>query len=1092
MNLLKGALRKPVTIVVAILAILFFSAIGIRKMRIDIFPTLGLPTIYVAQPYGGLSPEQVEGFVTSYYEYHFLYVAGVKYVESKSIQGAALIKIQFQEGTDMGQAMGEVVGYVNRARAFMPPGTVPPFITRFDAGSVPVGQLVFTSPMRSLGEIQDLALFKVRPMFATLPGVSAPPPFGGNQKTVIIKVNPDKLRDYNLSADEVVQALAKANCITPAGNVRIGDENLITPQNAIVENIKELENVPLKLGAGPSVYVRDIASVDLGSDVITSYALVNGKRSVYIPVTKRSTASTWDVVQRVKAALPDMQAAVPEDIKVTYEFDQSGYVINSLKGLIFEGGLGALLTGLMVLLFLGDWRSSLIVIVTIPLAILSALICLGLFGQTINIMTLGGLALAVGILVDEATVTIENIHRHQEMGQSKAKAIFDACNEIMLPKLLILLCILSVFVPAFFMSGIPGAIFLPLSLSVGLSMIASFLLSQTAVPVLANWFLKDKITPKPSKGEVTPKPPKGGFNSQSANVLKPPSGGLGVSARNERSDLAYTQARGGRFERFRERYINWLSGFVQRRKWTTALYATASVGLLVVLVLAIGTEIFPKVDAGQVQVRLRLKTGTRIERTEEATQKILAIADSITHGNVGISSAFVGTQPSSYPINTVYLWTSGPHEAVIKINLKKEAGMAIEDFKEQLRQRVTSSIPGAVISFEPGDLVEQVLNLGSNNPIEIAVTGKDLSETRKIAEQLQGKIKTIPFLRDVQIATPLDYPAVKIDIDRIKAGQLGLTVDDISRSMVTATSSSRFTQPNYWLDKNTGTAYQVQVEYPQFKMNSNEQLDMVLLSGGKGNPVYLRDVASLKRITSPGEYDRINQQRFITLTANIHGKDLGAAVKRVNGAIASLGELPKGVKISVRGQAELLGQTIGELQSGLLIAIVAIFFMLAINFQSFKLPLSILMILPAVIAGAVLLLLITGKTLNIQSYMGIIMAVGVAVANAILFLTDAENHRRNDPASNFTLAGAHNRLRPILMTNLAMIVGMAPMAIGLGRGGDQTAPLGIAVIGGLLFSTISTLIFLPLIYAQMKGNTKYQDLSLDPEDKNSTHYEAAN
>ena len=360
MNIIKGALQKPVTVTVSVIAILFFSVIAIRSMKVDIFPKMGTPTIYIAQPYGGLSPEQMEGFITSYYEYHLLYVTGVKYVESKSVQGAAIIKIVFHEGTDLSQAMGEVVGYVNRSRAFMPPGTVPPFITRFDAGSVAVGQLVFTSATKTLGEIQDLALFKVRPMFSTLPGVSAPPPFGGNQKTVIIKVNPDKVRDYNLSADDIVQALAKSNVISPAGNIRVGDEMLITTQNAVVENIKELENIPLKPGPGPSVYVKDVAEVQLGADVTTGYALINGKRSVYIPVTKRSDAATWDVVKRVKAALPDMQAAVPDDIRVSYEFDQSGYVINSLKSLIFEGGLGALLTGLMVLLFLSDRRSALI------------------------------------------------------------------------------------------------------------------------------------------------------------------------------------------------------------------------------------------------------------------------------------------------------------------------------------------------------------------------------------------------------------------------------------------------------------------------------------------------------------------------------------------------------------------------------------------------------------------------------------------------------------------------------------------------------------------------------------------------------------
>src|SRR5215203_173123 len=840
MNLLRSALRKPVTIVVAVLAILFFSTMAIRQMKIDIFPQLGLPTIYVAQPYGGLSPEQMEGFITSYYEYHFLYVTGVKYVESKSIQGATIIKIQFIEGTDMSQAMAEVVGYVNRSRAFMPPGTVPPFVTRFDAGSVPVGQLVFTSETRTLGEISDLALFRVRPMFATLPGVSAPPPFGGNQKTVIVKVNPEKVRDYNLSPDEIVQALVKSNTITPAGNVRVGDETLITSQNAIVENIKELENVPLKVGAGPSVYIRDIATVELGSDVTTSYALVNGKRSVYIPVTKRSTASTWDVVQRVKTALPDMQAAVPEDIKVTYEFDQSGYVLNSLKSLIFEGGLGAILTGIMVLLFLGSRRSALIVVLTIPLALLTGITFLYLTGQTINIMTLGGLALSVGILVDMATVTIENIHQHLERGESKGKAILNGCREVGGPLLLILLIILSVFIPALFMSGVPKGMLLPLSLSVGFAMIASFFLALTFVPVIANWLLNDQL----------------------------------------QKDLANKKE--GRFEKFRHRYFHWLERRMKQSRWLASIYVILSIGALVLVFAIIGTEIFPKVDAGQAQVRLRLPAGTRIERTETATQKLLAIADSITNGNIEISSAFVGTQPSSYPINNVYLWTSGPHESVIKINLNKNADIGIESFKEQLRHKIKATIPEATLSFEPGDLVDQVLNLGSNNPIEIAVIGRNFSQTRSIAEQLTQKLNAVDFLRDVQVATPLDYPGIKIDIDRVKAGQLGLTVDQISKSTVAATSSSRFTQPNYWLDKSTGTAYQVQVEYPQYRMNSIDQLELIPLAGNAGSPVYLRDVATIKKNVSPGEYDRINQQRFITITANIHKKDLGAAVKEVN------------------------------------------------------------------------------------------------------------------------------------------------------------------------------------------------------------------
>lgn len=1045
-RLIASALRRPLGVVVSFIAIVFFSWLTIKTMKIDIFPRMGLPTIYVAQPYGGLSPEQMEGFITSYYEYHFLYVTGVKFVESRSIQGAAIIKIQFNEGTDMSQAMGEVVGYVNRSRAFMPPGTVPPFVTRFDAGSVPVGQLVFTSETRSLGEIQDLALFKVRPMFSTLPGVSAPPPFGGNQKTVIIKVDPEKIRDYNLSPDEVVQALARSNSITPAGNIREGDQTLITSQNAVVENIRELENVPLKLGAGPSVYIRDIGNVELGADVTTGYALINGKRSVYIPVTKRADAATWDVVKRVKAALPDMQAAVPEDIKVTYAFDQSGYVFNSLKSLTTEGILGAILTGLMVLLFLRDIRGAFIVVITIPLALLSAVILLKVFGQTLNIMTLGGLALAIGILVDESTVTIENIHHHQELGKSKAKAIWDACREIALPKLLILLCVIAVFVPALFMSGVPGSMFLPLSLAVGFAMIASFLLSQTLVPVFSNWLLKDRLPGREAGAEK-------------------------------------------RFNRFRMRYQHWLKGFVGKSSWITPIYLLLAFGLLTGGFLMLGTEIFPKTDAGQAQVRLRLPAGTRVERTETATQQILHLADSIASGHIEISSAFVGVQPSSYPVNLIHLWTSGPHESVIKIKLKKGTGISIEHFKESLRKATKNTMPSATLSFEPGDMVEQVVNLGSSNPIEIAVMGRNLSQSRKVADELNKKLSGIAYLRDVQIATPLEYPGIKMNIDRVKAGQLGLTVEQISKSTVAATSSSRFTQPNYWLDKNTGTAYQVQVEYPQYRINNPDELGLVPVTAGTANPVYLRDVITSQKTISPGEYDRINQQRFITITANIYKKDVGTAIRDVKKTIASLGELPAGVKIMLRGQADLLDQTMSELETGLLIAIVVIFLMLTVNFQSFRLSLVVLSVVPAVIAGSVLMLWITGQTLNIQSYMGTIMAVGVAVANAILLITNGEHYRKQLVSEGFAITGASNRLRPILMTSLAMIAGMVPMAIGFSEGGDQTAPLGISVIGGLIFSTISTLIFLPVIYTRVIGKRPYHSPSLHPEDSESRYYE---
>ena len=1040
MKLITTALRYPVTVAAAIAGIVLFAYIAVKNAKIDIFPKLGLPTVYVAQPYGGLSPEQMEGFVTSYYEYHFLYITGVKYVESKSIQGAALIKIEFNEGTDMSQAMAEVVGYVNRSRAFMPPGTVPPFITRFDAGSVSVGQLVFSSDTRSLGEISDLALFRVRPMFSTLPGVSAPPPFGGNQKTVLITVDPDKIRSYGMSPEQVVQAMVKSNVISPAGNLRMGDTTYITPQNSVIESLQDLQNTPLQLNAGPAVYIRDIATVSLGSDVTTSYALINGKRSVYIPVTKRADASTWDVVKRVKAALPDMQAAIPDDIKVSYEFDQSGFVTSALKNVLFEGGIGAILTGLMVLLFLRDARSALIVLLTIPLSLLTAQICLYFFGQTINIMTLGGLALSIGILVDESTVTIENIHRHLEEGKSPARAIADACNEIAGPKLLILLSILSVFIPALFMSGVPRAMFMPLSLAVGFAMIGSFFLSQTFVPVLANKLL--------------------------------------------RKTTSDTHASG--FTRLQKRYISFLERKTSGAKFGAAVFLVICIAATALLFRTAGTSLFPAAERGQTQIRLRLPTGTRLERTEDATRQLLSLVNQTAgQENVVISSAFVGTQPSSFPVNLIHLWTAGPNEAVMRVNFKPGT-VRLSEWQETMRSRVKKEMPGASLSFEPGDLAEQVLNLGATNPVEIAVVNKNLDDGKKTASQLVQQLRDINMLRDVQIITPTDYPAIKLDIDRVKAGQLGLTTEQITRATVAATSSSRFTSPGYWLDKSTGTAYIVQVQYPEYKMNSPEQLEMVPIVAANGTQHVLSEVASWKRITMPGEYDRINQQRSILITANVAGKDLGGAFKKIRSTIANI-NVPKGGKILLRGQSDLLNATMDDLQGGLLIAIAVICLLMAIFFQSFTNAFMILSVIPAVTTGSLLLLILTGNTLNIQSYTGCIMAIGVAIANVVLYMTQAERLRKHSDSKAYSNA-ASGRLRPILMTNAAMIAGMLPMAIGFGESGASTAPLGIAVIGGLLFSMISVLFFMPFLYNTVLGKKAYVSPSLDPDDENGTHF----
>src|SRR4051812_21106133 len=579
MNLVSSALRRPMTLLVLVIGVVLYALMAWRQMPQDIFASLGIPTIYVAQPYGGMDAAQMEGYLTYYYEYHFLYITGIEHVESKSIQGAAIIKLQFHPGMDMSQAMSETVSYVNRARAFMPPGTVPPFVMRFDAGSVPVGNLVFSSETKTVGQLQDAALNLVRPLFATLPGVSAPPPFGGSARSILVNVKPDRLRAYNMSPDEIVAAISSANVVSPSGNMRMKGMYPIVPINAVVKNIKDLENVAIREGY-PAVFIRDVAEVVDGSDIVTSYALVNGRRTVYIPVTKRADASTLSVVSLVKKNLPKFQSVLPDDVKVTYEFDQSPYVTRAIETLLKEGALGAVLTGLMVLLFLRDWRSATIVILNIPISLIAAMLALWLTRQSINLMTLGGLALAVGILVDEATVAIENIHAHVATGESVTLAAYKATSETAVPRLLAMLCILAVFIPAFFMTGAGKALFVPLALAVGFSMIASFLLSSTFVPILSAWLLKDRA-------------------------------------------VVDKAAQEGGFAKFRKRYAGAASRALGFSWLIVAVYLVVTLAVIYFVGGRLGTEIFPKVDVGQFQLRLRAPSGTAVEVTEAIAIRML-------------------------------------------------------------------------------------------------------------------------------------------------------------------------------------------------------------------------------------------------------------------------------------------------------------------------------------------------------------------------------------------------------------------------------------------------------------------------------------
>ncbi len=1074
MNLILSAMRRPATVLVLVvsLALGSFLAVGPalfqhwrwpypsglpKGMEVDIFPKLNLPVIYVCQPYGGMDPVQMEGFLTNYYEYHFLYISGIHHVESRNVQGTALMKLYFHPETNMAQAMAETINYVNRSQAFMPPGTVSPFVMRFDTGSVPVGYLVLSSDTRSISEIQDLALFRVRPMFSSLPGVSAPPPFGGSARSIVITVDPKKLQSYSMSPDEVILSLTKGNTLSPSGNIPIGDTYPIVPINSVVKDPQQLGSIPIRLGSDP-VFLRDVGTVQDSADAPAGYALVNGRRAVYILATKRAEASTLSVINNIKDALPKMKEALGSDgegIDVRFEFDQSPYVTRAVSGVVSEGVLGALLVGLMILVFLRDWRSSLIVVLNIPLALFGAVLALWFTGQTINLMTLGGLALAIGILVDEATVSMENIHSKIHQGIPLARAVRDGSLETVIPRLLAMLCILAVFVSSFFMQGAARALFVPLSLAVGFAMIASYFLSSTFVPVMSVWLLK--------------------------------------------SHTAHDSAQTNFSDRFRSAYERISAGLIGQRWVIASMYIVVCLGLIAWLAPRLGRGVFPVVDSGQFRLRMRAPDGTHIEKSESlAKQALQVLSDELGRENIELTLGYIGMIHSNFPVNAVYQWSRGPEEAILYVRFRDTLNIPDEKLKERVRQRLATDMPDVRFSFEPSDIVNEVMSFGSPTPIEVVVSGSDFSKSREFADKLRRELANVPSLRDIQIGQSMDYPTVQVNVDREKAGLAGLTPTDVSRALVTATSSSRFVVPNYWADPKSGIAYQVQVEIPRpvvrspYEMEtvgSIEQLGRIPLRKTENGPVLVRDVAAIERGTMPGQYDRYNMKRQVTLTANISGTDLGSVATQVREAIKKAGAPPTGTTVELRGQIPPMQEMESGLTIGLLLGVVAVFLLLTANFQSLRLALACVSTIPAVVAGVVVMLYLTNTTINIQSFIGTIMAVGVAMANAILLVTFARNRQRETKdAKTAAVIGAGSRMRAILMTSAAMIAGMMPMALAFGEAGQQNAPLGRAVLGGLVAATIATLFFLPTFFVLLQYGVVGKSASMDPDDPESRYF----
>ncbi len=1062
MWIVAWAMKRPITIVAVVLSLLLVSIGAITSMKRDIFPDLKIPAIYVIQGYGGMSPQQIEGYITSSYELFFLYVPGIEHMESQSIQNLSLIKVFFQSDTDMASAMASIVAMANRATSLMPHGTYNPFVLRFDAGSLPVGQLVLYSETKTVKELEDLAYTRIRPMLATVPGAEAPPPFGGNIRTIVINADADKLRKYNISGDEIIKALETGNQVLPSGNVRTGDYLRIAPVNTDLPDIHQLDYLPIRTGHGPQIFIKDIGSIEDSADILAGYALFQGRRTVYIPAVKRSDASTVSVVDALQAALPRMQSVLPADVKISYEFDQSKYVREAIENVFHEGLLGTLLPGLMILLFLRDFRSTLIVVTSIPLSLLSAIVGLSVCGQTFNIQTLSGLALSIGILVDEATVCIENIHNHLGAGEPMARAVYNACVETMVPRLLAMLSVVAVFIPSFFMVGITRELFIPLSLAVGFAMVASTTLASTVVPIMAVWILKHKHE-EPKRDWV--------------DNLKDALGGV-------------------------------IKALLPIRLVVVGVYVTLAVSLVVFLYDDIGKELFPDNGSKQFRVRISAPTGMRVEALEKRVLRtIQEIKDEVGADNVEKTLGYAGQQPPMFPISSAFLWTSGPHQAVLDVQLKETCNVEISALKDRLRSRLAKVLPDTKMSFEPGDMVSQIMNIGSPTPIKVQVMGPDMVANKLFANKVLAEMKKIKTLRDLNWGQPLDYPSVEVDIDRELAGQFGVTAKDVGMSLQPAFFSSRFVHLSLWRDKNSGFSYQVQVQVPQDQitskddiakfptMNSARRVQMPEFNDELEDPdtnkyypdakdrrsqhPLIGDVAAVNYGVTDGEFDRYNMMRMVSLTANIEGHDLGRVGDAVRAAVAAAGKPPAGVFVDVAGQVPVLEDTFFHLLTGLLLAVVVITLMLLAYFQAARVVLIVMSTTPAILLGVLTMLTITGTTLNVQSFMGAIMSTGVGIANAILLIVFAEESRaKGMSADEAAVHGAQQRMRPILMTSIAMVAGMIPMALSAG----QSAPLGRAVIGGLTMSTCSVLTILPLVYSIVQAKAPVKVKSLHPDD----------
>ncbi|HEY0198575.1 MAG TPA: efflux RND transporter permease subunit [Rhodanobacter sp.] len=1042
LGIVRIALSRPYTFIVLALLILIIGPLTAMRTPTDIFPDINIPVIAVVWQYTGLSPDQMEGRITSPYERVLTTtVNDVEHIEAKSIAGFGIVKIFFQPTVNIATANAQVTAVSQTQLKQLPPGTTPPLILNYNASTVPILQLALSGKGLSEQNLGDLALNILRPQLVSVAGAAVPLPYGGKTRQVQIDVDPSSLQSHGLSAADVANALAAQNLIVPVGTQKIGTFEYTLKLNNSPNDMQDLGNLPIKTVNGTTIYIRDVAHVLDGSPPQTNIVHVDGHRSVLMSVLKNGSASTLAIVAGIRQRLEDAKATLPDNLKITPIGDQSIFVRAAISGVAREGIIAAALTSLMILLFLGSWRSTVIIAVSIPLAILSSLAALSVIGETLNIMTLGGLALAVGILVDDATVTIENINWHLEQGKQVEPAILDGAAQIVTPAFVSLLCICIVFVPMFFLEGVARFLFVPMAEAVMFAMIASFILSRTLVPTMAKYLLHPHAAHTDEHGNNATLP-------RSNNPL-----------------VRFQRGFEAGFEKIRGSYHGLLAMAMAHRR-IFVIGFLAFVVLSFALVPGLGRNFFPDVDAGQILMHVRAPIGTRIEQSAELFAQVQQSVKRIIPANeLGTLVDNIGL--SSSGINTTYNNTGiiGEPDGDIQIALN-EGHRPTAEYVREMREKLPREFPGVTFSFPPADIVSQILNFGSPAPIALQIRGTHLPANFKYASSLLRDIKRIPGVADARIQESQANPGFNIDVDRTQAQLLGITERDVTNSLVVNLAGSSQVAPTFWLNPANDISYPVVMQTPQYTLDSLSALRNLSITGTNGTSQVLGGLATVTRQNSNAVVDQYNIQPVVQIFAATQDRDLGSVAGDIQKVLDKHAkELPKGSHVELLGQVQTMNRAFSGLLFGLLGALVLIYLLIVVNFQSWADPFVIITALPAALAGIVWMLFVTHTTLSVPALTGAIMCMGVATANSILVVSFCrEQLFMHGDAQAAALEAGFVRFRPVLMTALAMIIGMAPMALGLGEGGEQNAPLGRAVIGGLIFATVATLFFVPVVF----------------------------